>query len=105
MVYRFRPDGVDHAIFDLLFLRPKTPNEDYPLPPEPHYLDVDDSYTQCEGTGFLGAVYDQDTNNLLSQTRGFKASPKGAQTLGNYQESRTRHLHLIIDKYIEKHKA
>ena len=104
MVYRFRPDGVDHAIFDLLFLRPKVEGEDHPLPPEPHYLDIDDSYTLCEGTGYLGAVYDQDTNNLLSQTRGFKASPKGAQTLGNYQESRARHLHQIVDKYINQTK-
>ena len=102
MVYRFRPDGVDHAIFDLLFLRPKVPGEDHPLPPEPQYLDINDSYTLCEGTGFLGAVYDQDTNNLLSQTKGFKASPKGAQTLGNYQESRTRHLHLMVDKYLNE---
>ena len=100
MVYRFRPDGVDHAIFDLLFLRPKIPNQEPPPPPEPHHLDVDDSYTLCEGTGFLGEIYDQDTNNLLSQTRGFKASPKGAQSLGNYQESRIRHLHLVIDKYL-----
>ena len=29
-----------------------------------------------------------------------KASPKGAQSLGNYQESRIRHLHLMIDKYL-----
>ena len=49
MVYRFRPDGVDHAIFDLLFLRPKVEGENHPLPPEPHYLDIDDSYTLCEG--------------------------------------------------------
>jgi len=102
MVYRFRPDGVDHAIFDLLFLRPKVPGKDHPHPPEPHYLDINDSYTLCEGTGFLGAVYDQDTNNLLSQTKGFKTSPKGAQTLGNYQESRARHLHLMVDKYLKE---
>jgi hypothetical protein len=102
MVYRFRPDGTDGAIFDLLFLRPKPPDGKYPPPPEPHHLEVDDSYTEVPGTGFLGAVYDQDTNNLLSQTRGFKASFKGAQTLGNYQESRARHLHMMVNKYLEE---
>ena len=102
MVYRFRPHGTDGAIFDLLFLRPKQPDGKFPPPPEPHYLEVDESYTTVPGTGFLGAVYDQDTNNLLSQTRGFKASFKGAQTLGNYQESRARHLHMMVNKYLEE---
>jgi len=49
----------------------------------------------------LGAVYYQDTNNLMSQTKGFKTSLKKGQSLGNYQEARTRHLHQTIDKYLE----
>ena len=43
----------------------------------------------------------QDTNNLLSQTKGFKSSFKKGQSLGNYQEARTRHFHQTIDKYLE----
>ena len=62
--------------FDLLFLRPKPIDGPCPPPPEPFHLEVDDSYTKCPGTEFLGAVYDQDTNNLLSQTKGFKSSFK-----------------------------
>jgi hypothetical protein len=64
-------------------------------------LEIEDSYTKCPGTEFLGAVYDQDTNNLLSQTKGFKSSFKKGQSLGNYQEARTRHFHQTIDKYLE----
>ena len=43
------------------------------VPPEPRKLDVEDSYSLEEKLGFLGAVYDQDTDNLGAQTRGFKA--------------------------------
>ena len=102
MVYRFRPNGVDGALFDLLFLRPKPIDGPCPPPPDAFELEIEDSYTKCPGTEFLGAVYDQDTNNLLSQTKGFKTSLKKGQSLGNYQEARTRHLHQTIDKYLEE---
>ena len=48
----------------------------------------------------LGQVLDQDTTNLAAQTRGFKASKKRGQTLGNYQEVRGRHLHQTIERYL-----
>ena len=50
----------------------------------------------------LGAVLDQDTANLAAQTRGFKASKKRGQTLGNYQEVRTRHFHSMVRRYIDE---
>jgi len=102
MVYRFRPDreNPDFSTFDLLMLRPKHPDREAPLPPEPIVLDVEDSYTLAEGLGRLGAVYDQDTGNMAAQTRGFKTCAKGGQTLGNYQEARIRHLHQTVDRYL-----
>jgi hypothetical protein len=48
----------------------------------------------------LGFVYDQDTDNLAAQQRGFKGSLRRAEDLGNYQEVRTRHVHDLIDKYM-----
>ena len=48
----------------------------------------------------LAHVYDQDTANLAAQTRGFKGSMKRAQTLGNYQEVRIRHLHNMVARYV-----
>jgi phenylpropionate dioxygenase-like ring-hydroxylating dioxygenase large terminal subunit len=102
MAYRFRPDkdDPDYSYFDLYFLRPKHPDQEPPPPPEPLYLDIDDSYTQADGLGFLGAVYDQDTDNLAAQTRGFKTCAKGGQTLGNYQEIRIRHVHKRVNDYL-----
>ncbi len=94
MVYRFRPDPVDHNVsfFDLLILRPRPAGGDAPLPPAVIELDINDSYSLAVGLGGLGRVYDQDTANMAAQTRGFRSSRKRGQTLGNYQEIRARHL-------------
>jgi phenylpropionate dioxygenase-like ring-hydroxylating dioxygenase large terminal subunit len=103
MVYRFRPIGMDpgRTLFDLVFLRPLKPGETAPLPPDPVPLGVDDSYTTVPGIDpGLGAVFDQDTGNLAMQWRGFHASKKPGQTLGNYQEVRARHLHATINRYL-----
>jgi phenylpropionate dioxygenase-like ring-hydroxylating dioxygenase large terminal subunit len=104
MVYRFRPDprDPDFCTFDLLMLRPRPTGRPAPPPPEPLQLGVDDSYTLAKGLGILGAIYDQDTGNLAAQTRGFKASLKRGQTLGNYQEMRIRHLHQTVERYLAR---
>ena len=103
MTYRFRPDAddPDRCIYEVLFLRPKPTSGKVPEPAEPFDLDIDDSYTTVPGMpGSLGIVLDQDTTNLAAQTRGFKASKKRGQTLGNYQEVRARHLHDTVRRYI-----
>ncbi|MDH5238996.1 MAG: hypothetical protein OEW85_15400, partial [Acidimicrobiia bacterium] len=77
-----------------------------PLPAEPFDLDVDDSYTLTPGIAkSLGMIYDQDTANLAAMTKGFKASTKGTQTLGDYQEVRIRHLHDGVARYLAEGRA
>ncbi|MGI9604417.1 MAG: aromatic ring-hydroxylating oxygenase subunit alpha [Acidimicrobiales bacterium] len=108
MVYRFRPDGhdPDHSIFDMLVLRPNPTDGPPPFPAEPFDLDVDDSYTTTPGIAkALGMIYDQDTSNLAAMTRGFKASATGAQTLGDYQEVRVRHLHDGVAQWLADGRA
>jgi hypothetical protein len=103
LCYRFRPDGPDpdRSLYEVLFLRPKPRSGNVPLPAEPYDLDVEDSYTTVPGMpAGLGQVLDQDTINLAAQTRGFKASKKRGQTLGNYQEVRARHLQSMVRRYI-----
>ena len=104
MACRFRPDGrdPDHSLFDLLILRPSPEDGPAPAPAEVVRLDVGDSYTQVESLGNLGRVFDEDTVNMGAQTRGFKASRKRGQTLGNYQEVRVRHLHLRVDECLAR---
>ena len=71
-----------------------------PEPPEPVLLDVEQSYTEVEALGWLGAIYDQDTGNLALQQQGFKTSRKPGLTLGNYQEARIRRVHMTLDEFL-----
>lgn len=103
MIYRFRPIGMDtgRTVFDLLFLAPRKPGEPLALAPAPTCLSAEQSYAEAEGMDpGLGAVYDQDTDNLAMQYRGFQASKKRGQTLGDYQEIRIRKFHQMIDAYL-----
>ncbi|WP_225007303.1 aromatic ring-hydroxylating oxygenase subunit alpha [Novosphingobium percolationis] len=103
MVYRFRPIGSDpnRTLFEILFLRPKPANGEAPEPPEPYHVAEMESYASAPGfDAAMGAVYDQDTDNLRSQQDGFRASATGVQHLGNYQESRIRHFQMVVDKYL-----
>ncbi len=105
LIYRFRPDGPDpdRCTYEVLYLRPKPRSGKVPQPAEPFDLDVHDSYTTVPGLPTsLGQVLDQDTTNLAAQTRGFKASKKLGQSLGNYQEVRARHFQSTVRRYIEE---
>lgn len=103
MVYRFRPIGNDpeRSLFELLFLRPLAAGERHPAPPDPCFVAENESYASAPGMdAAMGHVYDQDTDNLRAQQQGFKASSKGTETLGNYQEARIRHFQNVVDLYL-----
>ena len=102
VIYRVRPNGTDpdSSIMEILLMKPVPDGGPRPDHPEIVKLDVADSYTTVPELGGLGYVYDQDTSNLGMQQKGFKSSKKRGQTLGNYQEVRTRHMHQVLDKYI-----
>ena len=61
----------------------------------------EDSYCDVPGMdpGF-GNLFDQDTALMHWQREGMYASGKGAQTYSVYLESRLRHIHGTIDKYL-----
>ncbi|MDG1388942.1 MAG: aromatic ring-hydroxylating dioxygenase subunit alpha [Halioglobus sp.] len=104
MVYRFRPNGddVDSCIFDLMILEPLPEGAEHPEPPEPEKLSVEQSYTESEALSWLAPVYDEDTGNLDLQQQGFKTSRKPGITLGNYQESRIRRVHMTLDEFLQE---
>ena len=103
MCYRFRPNGMDPdtCIFDLLLLQPIAEGAEHPEPPEPIKLSIDQSYTEAQALSWLAPVYDEDTGNLQMQQQGFKTSIRGGVTLGNYQESRIRRVHLTLDEFLD----
>lgn len=103
MIYRFRPIGMDpgRTLFDLVFLKLVPEGTGLSYPPEPHFVPAGESYASAPGMDpGLGAVYDQDTDNLAAQWRGFQASRKRGQTLGNYQEARIRQFHMTLDRIL-----
>jgi len=102
IVYRFRPLGMDptRALFDLLLLAPLL-NGQRPPPYAAVRIGIQDSYTTVPGVDrALGEIYDQDTGNMGWMQEGMAASRKRAATLANYQESRIRHMHETLDKYL-----
>ncbi|ASK88549.1 aromatic ring-hydroxylating dioxygenase subunit alpha [Sphingorhabdus sp. SMR4y] len=99
LCYRFRPIDVDHCLHEILVLQPLPENGERPAPAKPIRLEIEDSYTSVEGF-VLADILDQDTDNLAMQRDGAKASKKGAQSLGNYQEARIRRLQMTLDEYL-----
>lgn len=100
----FRPAGDDHdnSLIDLMILRPK-PKEGHWEVAEAVEIGEHDSYaTVSELDPFVALVYDQDTDIMRAQREGMYASEKGAETLSIYQESRIRHFHDVLDKYLAR---
>ena len=102
LIYRFRPLSVDQCVHDILLLQPKPDSGEVPAPAPCERLEIDEPYVSLESfkTNRLSYVLDQDTDNFKRQWAGMKASLKGAQTLGNYQEARIRHFHQTLDSYL-----
>lgn len=100
LIYRFRPLGVDRCIHDILMLQPLPEQGDKPQSAQAIRLGLDDNYVDVPTFGPLAYVLDQDTENFRRQWAGVRASSKGTQTLGLYQESRIRHFHATLDTYL-----
>ncbi|GIX31233.1 MAG: (2Fe-2S)-binding protein [Porticoccaceae bacterium] len=102
IVYRFRPNGDDHesCIFDVMLLFRHRKGTPKPPGVPVHRLEPHQKFAEAEELGALGPVFDQDDANMPAVQRGMKASHKRAVSLASYQESRIRHLHRTLDKYL-----
>jgi phenylpropionate dioxygenase-like ring-hydroxylating dioxygenase large terminal subunit len=102
IVYQFRPNGDDHetCIMNVRLLLRYPKGTQRPDACELNVLDPTLPFTQAPELGALGEVFDQDIDNLQALHKGMKASKIGKARLASYQESRIRHLHETIDKYV-----
>jgi len=102
IVYRVIPDGDNHesCLFDVMVLWRHKEGEVPPPPARLNRLPDDQPFSAATELGALGPVFDQDMNNLGAMTKGLRASKKAAVTLASYQESRIRHHHETLDKYL-----
>jgi len=102
IVYRFIPNGndPDSCIFDVMILLRHPKGQAKPPGVPVHVIPPDQAFSTAEELGALGPVFDQDDSNVWAVQKGMKASTKGTVSLASYQESRIRHLHQTLDKYI-----
>ena len=64
------------------------------------FLGEDEPWSAVTDWGMLGSIFDQDMANLPYVQEGLIASPNNRVELGHYQESRIRHFHQTLDKYL-----
>jgi len=103
IVYRFRPYGNDHrrSIMECMFLSPYA--GDTPPPAAPiHWLTDDEDWTVATELGMLGRVFNQDVYNLPEVQLGLEAMTKPGVTFADYQETKPRHFHALLDEWVAK---
>lgn len=103
LVYRWRPSGdADHCLMEVRILM-RTPKGEKAPKTEPMFLIPDDepfsAASHLIGAALAG-VFDQDMENLPHVQQGMKSSANGKLELGSYQESRVRHFHATMDKFL-----
>jgi hypothetical protein len=103
IVYRWRPWGdADHCLMEVRLLT-RTPKGEKAPKSAPMFLIPDGEPFAAASHligGALAGVFDQDMSNLPHVQTGMKASKNKAIELGHYQESRIRHFHRTMDKYL-----
>jgi len=105
IVYRFRPNGDDHrsAIMECIFLAPYQGEK--PPPCDVHWLGEDETFTDAEELGMLGKVFNQDLFNMANIQLGLETTRKPGITLGDYQESKIRWLHMKLGQWVDRGRA
>ena len=100
IVYRFRPNGDDHrsSIMEVFLLAPFSGER--PPPAECHWLEPDEAWTEAPELGMLGKVFQQDSFNMPKVQRGLETTAKAGVTLGNYQESKVRWFHQVLEEWM-----
>ena len=100
IVYRFRPyeNDAQRSVMEVLYLSPFRGRR--PAPAKIHWLDVDEPWTNAPELGTLAKVFNQDTYNLPKVQKGLRSAQHTHVTLGNYQETKIRHFHALLEKHI-----
>jgi phenylpropionate dioxygenase-like ring-hydroxylating dioxygenase large terminal subunit len=103
IVYRWRPwPDQDHCLMEVRVLMRAKPGEEMPRAVPMHLLSEDEKWTAAPELGVLGAVFEQDMENMAYVQDGLKVSKNGMVELGDYQEVRIRQFHQTLDKYLAR---
>ena len=101
--YRFRPKGddPDQCIFECMLFLPSPTGEDRPPPAPIHWLEADEDWTEAPQLGLLAKVFTQDCHNLNKVQQGLKNLASQRVRLANYQETKLRHFHQLLQQHLE----
>jgi hypothetical protein len=100
--YRFRPNGddPDSCIFEVMLMAPSPLAEGRPAPARVEWLGFDDDWTEARSLGMLAKIFQQDSLNLPWVQRGLKNLESGEVVFANYNESKLRHFHVLLQKWL-----
>ena len=98
--YRFRPyeNDPNRSIMEVWMLAPYRGRR--PEPAKSHWRDIDAPWSNAPELGTLANIFDQDSYNLGKVQRGLRAASHTHVTLGSYQETKIRHFHSLLEKYL-----
>jgi phenylpropionate dioxygenase-like ring-hydroxylating dioxygenase large terminal subunit len=100
-LYRFRPYGNDPSmcIMECMILSPYE-GEERPHGAKMHMLGVDDDWTDAPELGLLTRVFNQDGYNMPMVQRGLESDSLQEVTFAEYQETKIRQFHSVLDEWI-----
>jgi phenylpropionate dioxygenase-like ring-hydroxylating dioxygenase large terminal subunit len=100
--YRFRPNGndPDTSIMDIRFMLPLPAAGERPPPAPVIRLGLEQEFTEIPELAPFSSILIEDTSNLPLVQRGMKASATGTVAFSEYQESRIRHFHALLDLWL-----
>jgi nitrite reductase/ring-hydroxylating ferredoxin subunit len=98
--YRFRPfdNRHDKCLMECYYLSPFAGER--PPPAKMHFLAEDEPWTNAPELGLLAKVFTQDTFNLPKVQAGLAAAQFDEVVLANYQETKIRHFHHLLSKWL-----
>ncbi|MES2301905.1 MAG: aromatic ring-hydroxylating dioxygenase subunit alpha [Pseudomonadota bacterium] len=101
IVYRWRPwPDQDKCLMEVRVIARIPEGQPRPHGVPMHLLGDDQIWADAPELGVLGAVLDQDSENMELCHEGLKASKNQMVELADYQEVRIRHLHQTLDRYL-----
>jgi hypothetical protein len=101
IVYRWRPwPDQDKCLMEVRVIARVPEGQDRPAGVPMHMLGEDQIWADAPELGVLGAVLDQDSENMALCHEGLKVSKSQAVELADYQEVRIRHIHQTLDTYL-----
>lgn len=107
LIYRWRPNGLDPetSIMDVIILKRVPKEGPRPKPVQEHRLSLDEDWSSSPMIGALGAVFEQDMENLPHVQTGLRSSGTGVVHFALYSEMRIRLMHGIIARMIAEGEA